>query len=89
MTTVKLYSSASSDPDGDTLRFKWQPVSRPTGSKLTTADISGGTAATESFTAHVGGPYEFKLTVQDGTVGDSVTLPKITLRLISYHDPID
>ena len=87
--SVKLDGSASSDPDGDALRYRWQLVSRPSGSVLSDADISGGTTATASFTADVSGPYVFKLTVRDGALGDSVTLPAITLGLIDYDDPID
>ncbi len=87
--SVKLDGSASSDPDGDALRYRWELVSRPTGSVLDDADISGGTTATASFTADASGPYVFKLTVRDGALGDSVTLPAITLGLIDYDDPID
>jgi hypothetical protein len=87
---VKLDGSASSDPDGDTLRYRWELVSRPTGSVLDDADISGRTTATASFTADVVGAYVFKLTVRDGAlVGDSVTLPEITLGAIHHTDPID
>ena len=87
--TVKLDGSASSDPDGDTLRYRWELESRPTGSVLDDADISDRTSATASFTADVVGPYVFKLTVRDGVVGDSVTLPEITLGAIHHTDPID
>ncbi len=87
--TVKLDGSGSSDPDGDTLRYWWELVSRPSGSVLGDVDISGGTTATASFTADVAGPYEFKLTVRDGVLGDSVTLPEITLGAIHHTDPID
>ena len=87
--SVKLDGSGSSDPDGDALRFRWQLVSRPSGSVLGDADISGGTTATASFTADVSGPYVFKLTVRDGVLGDSVTLPEMTLGVLHDTDPID
>ena len=67
----------------------WQLVSRPSGSVLGDADISGGTTAAASFTADVSGPYVFKLTVRDGGLGDSVTLPEMTLGVLHDTDPID
>ena len=86
---MKLDGSASSDPDGDTQRCNWLLVSCPTGSTLTTADISGRTTAKASFTADMSGDYGFELKVRDGSLSDSVTLPEITLDAIHHTDPID
>jgi len=75
---VNLDGSGSSDPDGDTLSFAWEIVSKPTGS---TAALSDATSATPSFTADLKGEYRLKLTVSDGRGGtdsDEVTINATT-----------
>jgi alpha-tubulin suppressor-like RCC1 family protein len=62
-TLVSLDGSASSDPDGDPLTFKWEQVSGPS------VVISNSTSAVATFTPSVAGIYVFKLTVNDGRRG--------------------
>ena len=86
---VKLDGSASSDPDKDTLRYRWQLVSRPAGSALGDEGIHCGTTSAASFTGDVRGETVFKLTVRDDALADSVTLPGMTLSAIHHTDPLD
>jgi hypothetical protein len=87
--TIKLDGSASSDPNGDTLRYRWRFVSRPADSALTDADIQDNTAALAAFTADVGGTWQVKLTVRDQSHADAVLLPDIVLKTLDDHDPLD
>jgi len=84
---VILDGSASSDPDGDTLRYRWSFTSRPAGSALTDADIFGGTTANASFKGDISGGYSIQLTVGDGLAADAVLLPEIVLSAIDDNDP--
>ena len=86
---VKLDGSASSDPDDDALRFRWQLVSRPAGSALSDGDIRGGSTATASFAADVRGQYVFSLTVRDNALADSVTLPGMRLSAVDDDYMLD
>ena len=61
---VMLNASASTDPDGDRLSYRW---SQTDGESVS---LSGSRSALASFTAaerHVGGPLEFVVTVSDGS----------------------
>ena len=89
MSTIKLDGSDSSDPNGDTLRYRWRFVSRPADSALTDADIQDNTAALASFTADVEGTWQVKLTVRDQSHADAVLLPEIILKTLDDHDPLD
>ncbi|MBK7758856.1 MAG: hypothetical protein IPI35_21165 [Deltaproteobacteria bacterium] len=89
MSTIKLDGSASSDPNGDTLQYRWRFVSRPADSALTDADIQDNTAALASFTADVQGTWQVKLTVRDQSHADAVILPDIVLKALEDHDPLD
>ena len=86
---VKLDGSASSDPDGDSLRYRWRFVTRPSGSALTNADIQDNTSAQASFTADVEGVWQVQLTVRDHSLADAVLLPDIILKGYRDDDPID
>ena len=86
---VKLDGSASSDPDGDSLRYRWTFTARPAGSALTDADIQDSTSALASFTGDVKGSYGVKLVVRDGMLADSVVLPDIVLSYVHDNDPLD
>ena len=89
MATVKLDGTASSDPNGDTLRYRWRFVSRPADSALTDADIKDNTSALASFTADIEGTWQVKLTVRDQIHADAVLLPDIVLKGVNDHDPWD
>ncbi|MCK6517956.1 PKD domain-containing protein [Myxococcota bacterium] len=86
---MKLDGSASSDPNGDTLRYRWRFVSRPADSALTDADIQDNTSALASFTGDVDGTWQVKLTVRDQSHADAVLLPDIILKGLHDHDPWD
>ena len=87
--TIQLDGTASSDPDGDSLRYRWTFTSRPAGSALTDADIVDSTSALASFTGDVKGTYSVKLVVRDGMLADSVVLPEIVLGFVDDNDPLD
>ena len=89
MATIKLDGSASSDPNGDTLRYRWRFASRPADSALTDADIQDNTAALASFTADVEGTWQVKLTVRDQSLADAILLPDIILKALEDNDPWD
>jgi hypothetical protein len=58
-----LNGSASHDPDGHSLTYRWALLARPVGS---TAQLSSFTAVAPSFTADVDGAYVFQLIVNNG-----------------------
>ena len=88
-STVKLDGSTSSDPDGDSLRYRWRFVSRPSGSALTNDDIEDNSSAQASFTADVEGVWQVQLTVRDHSLADAVLLPDIVLKGVHDSDPWD
>lgn len=64
-STLVVDASGSSDSDGDPLTFKWQVVSKPTGSE---ADILPN-GSKSYFIPDVKGTYQFAVTVSDGNGG--------------------
>jgi hypothetical protein len=73
-STVQLDARSSSDPDGDSLNFKWSFISVPSGS---TASFSSTTALSPTFLADIPGAYTIQLIVNDGKVDsqpDAVTI---------------
>jgi RHS repeat-associated protein len=65
---VQLDGSASSDPDGDGLSFKWSLLSVPAGSA---AALSSAPLVNPTFVADRAGSYVAQLIVNDGTVDSS------------------
>jgi hypothetical protein len=66
--SVTLSGTASSDADGDTLKYKWALTAKPADS---TATLSGADTVSASFTADKAGQYVAELIVSD-VFGDSV-----------------
>ena len=87
--TIKLDGSASSDPNGHALRYRWRFASRPADSALTDADIQDNTSAFASFTADVEGTWQIRLTVRDQSLADAVLLPDIIVKTLDDNDPWD
>jgi hypothetical protein len=73
-TLVKLDGSASSDINGDALKFSWSFDARPTGSKAT---LSSSTAVMPAFTPDLAGTYRLKLVVNDGKIDSQADFVEI------------
>jgi hypothetical protein len=73
--TVQLNGSASFDPEGDTLRFSWQILTKPTGS---TASLSDPASVLPRFVADQPGAYELQLKVNDGTDTSPADVVRVT-----------
>ena len=62
-TTVQLNGERSSDPENQSLTYRWTVVSRPSGSNAT---LVGQTSVTPTFVADRPGSYVIRLVVNDG-----------------------
>ena len=72
---VTLDGSASSDPDGNPLTYRWTLRVRPAGSA---AVLSDATVVMPSFLVDVAGRYEIDLVVNDGFVNSAVDSVVVT-----------
>lgn len=69
-TEVILNGTASSDPDGDLISYRWVLSTKPSGS---TATLVGATTPRPSFTPDVSGNYVVSLVTSDGSLSSDVS----------------
>jgi hypothetical protein len=72
---VSVDASASVDPNGDLITYRWSLLYKPVGS---TASLSSATAVSATFTADLAGTYLIGLTVNDGKVDSPVVVQTVT-----------
>ncbi|MGE5551562.1 MAG: PKD domain-containing protein [Bacteroidota bacterium] len=75
-TTVTLNGNGSSDPDGNTLMYRWVFTAKPDNS---VANLQGATTVQASFYADVAGIFTVRLMVNDGTVDSAPDTVNITV----------
>lgn len=82
---VKLDGSASSDPQGKPLSYRWEFVALPAGShaQLNAQLADGSTAVDPSFIADVGGDYVVRLTVKSDSGTSAPSQVKVTASMAS------
>jgi hypothetical protein len=76
---ARLDGSASSDADGNSLAYSWAVLSKPAGSGLTTASLTGGNSPIATFRTTTIGPVLLRLTVSDGQGGSDSTNASVTV----------
>ena len=74
-SVVTLDGSASTDADGDVLRYRWSLTAVPSGSRATLSDSA---VSRPTFTPDLDGTYVASLVVSDGTVDSNVDTVAIT-----------
>ena len=72
---VTVNGSASSDPNGDLLSYRWSLLYKPVGSS---ASLSSASTVTSSFTADLTGTYLVGLTVNDGKLDSLPSVITVT-----------
>ncbi|MFM2186364.1 MAG: hypothetical protein RIR43_936 [Pseudomonadota bacterium] len=73
---VVLDGSGSRDPDGQTLSFRWELVTRPVGSA---AALNDGALARPSFVPDIQGSYTVRLIVSDGKADSAPATAMVTV----------
>jgi hypothetical protein len=84
---ITLNGSASSDPNGDPLTYRWSFTSRPAGSE---AVLVNPTSVAPTFTIDQDGDYKIQLIVNDGTVDsppDVVTVTSTNVAPVANAGP--
>ncbi|HPQ05354.1 MAG TPA: Ig-like domain-containing protein, partial [Methanothermobacter sp.] len=77
VTTVYLDGTQSYDPDGESLTYQWEFLSKPIGSN---AVLSGANTARPTFEPDLKGEYVIQLTVTDSWNETSSSLVKVCFR---------
>ena len=72
---VSMDGSASKDPDGGTLTFKWTLIGKPVGSAAT---LTNSSYPNPKFTADLAGNYVLSLVVNDGKKDSAVATVSVT-----------
>jgi len=80
--TVTLDGSASSDPDGDTITFRWVQTNGPT------VELSGENTAVASFNGVAGEAYTFELLVTDNLGETGTDVIRITMEAAQIEAPV-
>jgi hypothetical protein len=75
-TQVNLSGLLSSDADDDTLTYRWEVLSQPSGSNI---NLANATLANISFTPTTSGNYAFGLVVNDGTADSAQSQVSVTV----------
>ncbi len=75
--TITLYGSASKDPDGDPLTYKWSLIFKPDNSSATIADA---TSQNSTLQVDVDGGYTIQLLVNDGKTDSEPEVVHISTR---------
>jgi len=78
---VTLDGSNSSDPEGDTITFKWVQTNGPT------VTLSSANSATTSFTGVAGEAYTFELRVTDSFGESGSDIVRITMEAAAIPEP--
>ncbi|MCB9741581.1 MAG: hypothetical protein H6741_24820 [Alphaproteobacteria bacterium] len=87
-THVQLDGSGSYEPDGETMTYRWEIQSKPSGSRVTAAaNFSDSGAESPTFFGDVAGTYVLSLTVSDGQTWSANDRLNVELSDRTYNSP--
>ncbi|MCB9741482.1 MAG: hypothetical protein H6741_26520 [Alphaproteobacteria bacterium] len=86
-THVQLDGSGSTEPDGESLTYRWQIQSKPAGSAANSSNFSDAAAESPTFFGDVHGTYVLSLAVSDGQNWSPNDLVTVELTDRSYNSP--